>query len=175
MQASALSVNGLRNAPSNHSSTTAPTQLFRERGYIKRKYNPATTFNPEDMPPEDRGHWRWLKKRDHGWKDSDCKASRRAKFDTVMAIISKLRLPDCQERSAADLAMSIDARKFSSYGGTPALALAAASISVNKSRQEYPDFTLPDKVEEDEEFQQLLERLDVDFVDARKKLKILLM
>ncbi len=150
------------------------TQMVGKRGYIKRRYDPETYFDLNEVPDDEYIYWERLSLLDDGegrWVENSNKKNKEFKKKTIGCVIGKLRLPKNQRELSVEVATRQDARKYNSYGGLEALALAGACCVVNWYRERYDSFEYEDRVENDEEFRTLVERLDVDIVGARKKLK----
>jgi len=97
------------------------------------------------------------------------------KVKVAGTLASKLRLGEHQKEAVVNFAERLDAREVGCYGGIRALALGIIAIVVNRRRQQKVDgFEYEDRIQNDEEFVELAESVDVskeDLIESTKKVK----
>jgi len=92
--------------------------------------------------------------------------TRKDKRSVVSSLCSRLRLGKRMKEHIVETADRINAKKVNYVGGIRAVAIGTIAYFVNQRRQRQPGFKYEDRIENDEEFNQLAERLDVEMYDA---------
>lgn len=116
--------------------------------------------------------WRELK-----WLDNDRGRVDRTKEDKVKvaeSVASSLKLKTHEKEKIRRRVRSLNGKEVGWYGGIRALALGVIAYVVNNRRVKQEGFGLKDRIQYDEEFIQLSEKIGVserEMHEARKKVK----
>ena len=163
-------------------------EYYTNRGgqRVKVKYSPETKFEQYPSEVEYTGSllsgktlYQRLWKRERGINvNNELRedAYRRYQSDKarfVKSFTSQLKLSNQREGEVISRAMTVDFRKYSSYGGMIACVLGIAAVIENRHRiREHDDFTYPDDTVENEDknkIVELAERHDVNLRDSIDK------
>lgn len=123
-----------------------------------------TYFSMKDAPDYEGMFWEEL---NYYQEDKDrINQELKDKVNVTDAVCSQLRLNDRIREKAKELVRDVDGRKMNDIGGLRAVAMGAIAYADNTVRQRISDFEYGDRIQNEEEFRRLGEKLGVEVTEA---------